>query len=92
MSRLQKMTYSNVATSRIVCTSKGITQICRDIPVVSQHQLNVATHERQCRDIKIKIQDCISMSQHHHNKDLSLETENCLTDCQCHDTSYNPQH
>ena len=34
-------TASNVATSGQVCTSNSINQLCRDIIVVSQHQLNV---------------------------------------------------
>ena len=55
MSRHQKMTYSNVTTSEQVCTSKGMSQLCRDITTVSQHQLNVMIKERQCHDIRINL-------------------------------------
>ena len=82
--------YNNVATSRQVCTSKGISQLCRDITAVSQHQLNVATQERQCRNIGINLQHCISMSRHHHSMDLSSKAENFPTYFQCRNISCNP--
>ena len=70
----------NVTTSGQVCMSKGISQLYHDIIAMSQHQLKVTTQERQCCDIEINLQQCISMLRHHHDMDSSLETENCQID------------
>ena len=65
---------SNVATSGQVYTNKGISQRCRDIRAMSQHE------NGQCFDIRINLQQCILMLRHHHDMDSSLETEKYLID------------